>query len=234
MGEKPTKAIVECLDEAGITLDEVEVVAVGWDEPVCMAQNGEPYDPEAYRRDLLPMDSMPRLKEPPIQFVPHHLAHAASGVGTSGSGHAAILVIDGRGETQSTSLGVASRDGIEWLEVWDISQSLGNYYGNAADWAGFTFWGSGKLMGLASYGRPEQSKFLVPTSSGYRFEGSGSPTPSVKDQENQHLKLAFDHYKSLYPFTNGDAEDVMAHANFAASIQADLEEAVLQLARVAK
>ncbi len=94
---------------------------------------------------------------------------------TSGFERAAVLVIDGRGETQATSLGVASHTGIEWLDEWDISQSLGNYYGYAVEWTGFTFWGPGKLMGLASYGRPEPTQYLVPTTTGYHFEGSGPP-----------------------------------------------------------
>jgi predicted NodU family carbamoyl transferase len=234
MWETPTDAVAACLREAGITLDDVEVVAIGWDDPVCLEQKGERFDSEQYRQWLLPADRLPRDKTPTIQFVPHHLAHAASGLWTSGFDRAAILVMDGRGETQSTSLAAGSVAGIELLAEWDVSQSLGNFYGYAAEWAGFTFWGPGKLMGLAAYGRSNQPTPLITTDSGYRFDGSPPAPPDVGGQEQQHRDLLDRYFKSVYPFAPGDPTDVMAHAGFAASIQAALEEAIFQLARVAK
>lgn len=234
MGERPTGAMLACLKEAGITLDDVEVVAVGWNDPLCMQQNGTAYDPEAYRQALLPREHFAHHKAPPIQFVSHHLAHAASGMWTSGFGRAAVLVVDGRGDTQATSLWAGSPHALECLQEWDVSQSLGNFYGEAADWAGFSFWGPGKLMGLASYGRAEPSTALVTTASGYRFEGTAPPTPDVKLQARRHRELVHGHFATLYPYSRGDAGDIMAHANFAASIQAAVEAAVFELAKLAK
>jgi carbamoyltransferase len=34
MGETPERAIQACLSEASITLDDVEAIGVGWDEPL--------------------------------------------------------------------------------------------------------------------------------------------------------------------------------------------------------
>ncbi len=45
IGEASVRSIAECLFTAGIILDEVEVVALGWDDPIRVAQNGEQYDP---------------------------------------------------------------------------------------------------------------------------------------------------------------------------------------------
>jgi carbamoyltransferase len=234
MGETPTEAIAVCLREAGITLDEVAAVAVGWDEPVCSELNGERFDLAAFEQWILPNERLPRETTPPIQFVPHHVAHAASGLWTSGLSHPAILVMDGRGETQSTSLAAGSHGGIELLAEWDISQSLGNYYGYAAEWAGFSFWsGPGKLMGLAPYGRPQESTFLTPTPTGYHFAGSPPPPPDVSGQEQQHRALLDQYFQSLYPYAKGDPADVMAYAGFAATIQTALEEAIFSLARLA-
>jgi predicted NodU family carbamoyl transferase len=234
MGEKPTAAIIACLSEAGVTLDDIEAIAIGWDEPVCAAQKGEVHDPAQFREWLIPRDLLPRDREPPIQFVPHHLAHAASGMWTSGFDDAAVLVVDGRGETQSTSLAVGTRDTIRWFAEWDIAHSLGNFYGYAAEWAGFGFWGPGKLMGLAPYGKPLDSSCLVPTDSGYRFKGNGRSPTEVHEQESAHRALLDTFFESLYPFAPGDVDDIMAHAGFAASVQVALEEAVIQLARIAK
>jgi carbamoyltransferase len=236
MGEEPTDSIAVCLREAGVSLDEVEAIAVGWDEPVCWAQRGEDLNLEQYRHRLVPVSRIPHERTPPIHFVPHHAAHAASGLWTSGFDRAAILVMDGRGETQSTSLMAGSgAGGIELLGEWDISQSLGNYYGHAAEWAGFSFWsGPGKLMGLAPYGRPQQSTFLMPTPSGYHFVGSSTSPPDVSEQAKNQRALLKGFFGGLYPYAPGDPLDVMAYAGFAATIQAALEEAIFQLARVAR
>lgn len=234
MMERPAQAIAACLRHAGITLDEVETVAVGWDEPVTMAQNKEDYHPDRFAEALLPADILPHRQRPPVRFVAHHLAHAESGLWGSGFGRAAMLVVDGRGETQSTSLAAGGPDGFEWFGEMDISQSLGNFYGHAADWAGFTFWGPGKLMGLASYGRAEESMLLKVVESGYEFAGSSPSSSDVKEQSKAQRKLVFDYFASLYPFNGGDPSDIMAHANFAATIQAALEAAVFRLAEIVR
>ncbi len=43
-----------------------------------------------------------------------------------------------------------------------------------------------------------------------------------------------EHFKSLHPFRKGNSQDVMAHGDFAATIQRALEEAVLRLSQVAR
>jgi carbamoyltransferase len=70
-------------------------------------------------------------------MVPHHLAHAASAFWTSGFDRAAIVIADGRGETEATTLAIGSASGIEFVKTWDISRSLGNFYGTASEWVGF-------------------------------------------------------------------------------------------------
>jgi carbamoyltransferase len=89
-------------------------------------------------------------KIPPIEFVSHHKSHAASGMYTSGFEDSAVLVVDGRGECQSTSLYRGDQFDLRLLKEWPISESLGNFYGHAADWAGFGFWGARLLGGCGS------------------------------------------------------------------------------------
>lgn len=227
--QPPQAAMRVCLDEAGITLDDVEVVAVGWDEAVSRNPSNGPYEYDSFVAELLPEGAFPRQRPPRVQCESHHLAHAACAFYTSGFERAAVLVIDGRGDDESTSLGVAGPDGIEWIHEWPIGDSLGNYYGYAADWAGFGYWGAGKLMGLAAYGAPFGDLFVGATEDGYRFVDPVDPALDVTQQERTHRALLDAYFRRIYPFAPGDSGDVMAHARFAATIQAGLERAVAGL-----
>lgn len=234
--EAPTEAIAACLREAGIRLDDVDAIAVGWDEPTCWKLKDKLFDDAYFRAWLLPAERLPHESTPPIQFVAHHLAHAASAFWTSGFTDAAVLVMDGRGETQATTMAVANSAGIEPIDEWDITQSLGNFYGFASEWAGLTFWGAGKLMGLAAYGRSGQPLPLAATESGYTVQGIGSPDPIVERHDDQQRDVLRRHFRQTnYPFCQPEsAADIMAYSGFAASVQASLEEAVFQLARTVK
>jgi carbamoyltransferase len=89
-------------------------------------------------------------------------------------------------------------------------------------------------MGLASYGHPVAATCLTATRCGYEFNGGPVAGAGVGKQEDHSRRLLFDYFKSVYPFAPGDPGDIMAYANFAASVQAALEEAVFQLAKVAR
>ena len=86
--------------------------------------------------------------------MPHHLAHATAGYHASGWDTAAILVVDGNGEVESTSI-YSGAPGTRLLrkQVWPRSHSLGWMYDSASQFLGFGFLEAGKTMGLAAYGR---------------------------------------------------------------------------------
>jgi carbamoyltransferase len=234
-GESPAEAAHACLDAAGIRLDEVAEVAVGWDVPVLAEVEGTTFDPHVYTRWLFPAELFPGSVRPPLRFVPHHVAHAASALWTSGHDSAAILVLDGRGEAHATTIAHGTPEGIRVLRQWDTSLSLGHYYGFAAEWAGLTVWDAGKLMGLAAYGRPNQPTPLRTEAGGYDIGGRPSPherVPYHYFQLRNHLRKRFG--AENYPYTSGDLREPMAHADFASSVQHSLEEVVLHLAALAK
>lgn len=240
MNADPSVAIEACLAQAGMTLDDIDVVAIGWDDPYLVAtfspaEAWEAWDgPPAIRR-LLPRDRFPRSREPEIVYVRHHEAHAASGLFLSGYERSATLVVDGRGECQGTSLFRGSLEGLELLQEWPIADSLGNAYGHAADWVGFGFWGAGKLMGLAPYGRPSPNDLVELLPDGYRFVGGKvEGRDGVSRQEREHIDLMNAWFRARYPFAKGDADDIMAHADLAATMQHVFEETMFHLARLAK
>jgi carbamoyltransferase len=233
LGQSPAGAVVACLRSAKLTLDDVEEVAIGWNVPEYLSAEEKAYEARSFEQWLLPGELLPRQRPVALRFVPHHLAHAASGFYTSGFDEAAILVSDGRGERHATSVALASAKGIEILAQWDVTQSLGNFYGMAAEWAGFGYWGAGKLMGLASYGRARHRMPLVATPDGYAFVGSSTPAARTIGQYRQQERLLHWSFGRCPPSAPGDGSDAMAYADFAAAVQEALEAAVLGLARVA-
>lgn len=232
IGESPAGAVHRCLDAAGITLQDVGAIAVGWDVPRLAAIEGQPFRVDRFARWLL---EVPATTSPPVEklrFVPHHVAHAASALWTSGVPRAAVIVVDGRGEDCATSIGVGDGNGITFFETWDVGHSLGHLYGFAAEWAGFTEWDAGKLMGLASYGRPGQPVPLTIDGAGYRVDGVGDGKQPPAYRYFQLRRSVWTAFRARnFPFTVGSRREPMAHAHFAASIQDGLEAAVLDLAR---
>ena len=191
----PTYATAYCLSEAGVTLDDVDIVAFGWDYPRLFRSLGE--DWSWSERELLefylPSRLFPRSRDPRIEMIPHHLAHAASAFYASPFYRAAIIVVDGRGESEATTLAYGEGDTItEFLKI-PISFSVGNLYSRVTERLGFDWYHAGKTMGLAAYGRNVYgSDFLELTERGYRFNLPGRHlvrAPSGVDEEVRSLKL---------------------------------------------
>jgi carbamoyltransferase len=89
-----------------------------------------------------------------FHFVSHHRAHAASAFFLSPFQQAAILVVDGIGETATAWLGRGSPDGLEEIESIPYPHSIGMLWERVAVYLGFTEFDACKVMGLAAYGNP--------------------------------------------------------------------------------
>lgn len=149
----PVLATARCLQIAGIGPHEVDAVAVGWDEP--RLDRGWEFESPGRFLDRLGLYGPRR---PDLQFVPHHLAHAASAFHASPFASATVLVVDGNGEDECASIYRARRgQPLVRLVRWPRIYSLGHLYEAASKWLGLGRHGAGKTMGLAAYGsdRPE-------------------------------------------------------------------------------
>ena len=172
----PIRAIAFCLEQAGVTLDELDAL-VFYDKPLLKLERIlESYDSDAPRGLRSFLTSMPvwmkqkmmlkkvirdelyawqpynkrRLK---LLFTEHHLAHAASAFYPSVFEEAAVLTIDGVGEWATTSIGVGRGREIELLREIRFPHSLGLLYSAFTYYCGFEVnSGEYKLMGLAPYG----------------------------------------------------------------------------------
>jgi len=231
--ESPARAVAACLREVGVSLDQITAIGVGWNVPELAELEGVSFHEQDFVNWMV--GDTPRATNPSLVFVDHHLAHAASAFYTSGMDEAAIIVADGRGERVSTTVAVGSGSGITVLGSRDTRESLGHYYGWASEWAGLGLWGTGKLMGLASYGQPCQAVPLVGAPDGYQMKAlppDGTPVSHHFALHRRELRRWF--RANNYPFTSGTASDAMGYADFAASVQASLEAAILGLAAHAR
>lgn len=152
----PRLAVEHCLAQAAAGVEDVELVAVGWDVPHAARMYGVQWrleDTPAWLERYLGWRCT-WSQMPEVRFVGHHLAHATIAFHGSDFDEAAVLVVDGNGDDESISIYRASRDRpLVRVRVWPRSHSLGYMYDAACRFVGFGALQAGKLMGLSAYGR---------------------------------------------------------------------------------
>jgi len=109
-GIAPNKAIDHCLESAGLTLDDVHFVAVGWD-PAHYRKRKEKYISD-FQFKQLPVD----IRDKRVRFIRHHLTHALSAFTPSPFSRANVITLDGRGELESGLLGLGDGDDFQIIE----------------------------------------------------------------------------------------------------------------------
>lgn len=240
LGQAPGQAVRACLAAEGVGPEDIEAIAIGWDYGQIGLAGHRRFQPTGLRAMLFPESEGMRM--PPVTWVRHHLAHAASAYYSCGEDKVAILVIDGAGETQCTSIARGVDGRIEILREWPIAQSLGFFYSAASKWAGLGEWGAGKLMGLAAYGQARQSMPLGRHADGYLLDIRGGERSGGATGRGRMPMMTFDpaYEKAIravfschFPYADRQDEEAIAFADFAASVQEGLEDAVLGLAEEA-
>jgi carbamoyltransferase len=248
-------AAAYCLDQADITLAEVDEIAIAfnptWPQPSETCTDAE------LIAELLDPALFGHHRPGQVTVVEHHLAHAASAFYPSGFDEAAVLVVDGSGDGISATLAHGTNCGLKVLRQFPFSQSLGWFYETVAEHLGLGDWtSSGKLMGLAGYGNPDHYRldFLRPQAGGYHLDLSRwgiRPDEQVDDQYTdlryyQRLKAAYaaaytdlgiPPHRRARTYTGGRAEPDTSfspeHADLAATAQHLLEQCLTELAREA-
>ncbi len=174
----PTLAIDFCLNQAGITVDELDYV-VFYEKPILKFERilmsalgsfpkswrafGEAmvtwFDQKLWIKNLL----MDRIGVPAekLLFVGHHMSHAASAFFASPYDEAAILTIDGVGEWTTATIGhgrASWENGdneIKLTHEQRFPHSLGLLYSAFTAFLGFSVnSGEYKVMGMSPYGEP--------------------------------------------------------------------------------
>ena len=173
----PTQAIDYCLREGGVSLGEIEHIAINrqpgvnnWrrlqfvlthrPDPRLMLQKIRNIRSAASVKDALEEHYKTAINAE-VHHVEHHLAHLASAFLVSGFEEAACISIDGFGDFASTAMGWGSNDTIEIDQRVYFPHSLGIFYSALTQFIGFPHYGDEyKVMGLAPYGEPKFAKEL--------------------------------------------------------------------------
>ena len=99
------------------------------------------------------------VKDLKFYYTEHHLSHAASAFYPSPFDEAAILTIDGVGESATSLIGHGKGNGISVIKELRFPHSVGLLYSAFTYFCGFRVnSGEYKLMGLAPYGDPESER----------------------------------------------------------------------------
>lgn len=171
----PSTAVMFCLKEVGITLAEVDHIAIGRDPKAkflkklfFFAQHpvhslkfvtqrlSNQKQVTGIEDELAKLSGIPAEKiKSKIHQVEHHRSHLGSAFFASPFQEAALLSIDGSGDFSTTMLGIGKGTSIEVLDSVDFPHSIGIFYTAFTQLLGFPYYGDEyKVMGLAPYGQP--------------------------------------------------------------------------------
>lgn len=241
----PLHAIAYCLQEGKITPDDIDVIAWGWDMPLLYKFHGRnfSYDTEALNKLLFPCGYYPKKKKViPVEFVPHHLAHAASVYCARDNDELLpIVVVDGASEDCSVSIFLGKAGKIEKIKEYSMQVSPGFFYEAGCKYLGFSTWQAGKLMGLACYGKPTLVNFFGLGNDGEVFaplSGFKLAANNILDWEEEIVDMWIGIFEKewgsqkvpAYSFltSSGSFRSVLEpgirEKNIATSIQAELEK----------
>jgi len=168
----PSQAITYCLKEAGVSLAEVDHIAVNQDSHANLFRKlgyvllQRPsvrlvFDRLKNRRarrsiaELLDESFPSRKFRGEVHQVEHHLAHLSSAFHVSPFEEAVVVSVDGFGDFASAAWGIGKGRDISMDGRVHFPHSLGIFYQALTQYLGFPHYGDEyKVMGLAPYGRP--------------------------------------------------------------------------------
>ncbi len=225
-GYCPNNAVKYCLNEAKITLDDVDYISFHvWH------QNQD--DRSAMITTILNKIGA-FLKMTAVKadtFMPrHHASHSASAYLVSGFKSASIISADAVGDHQQTTLlGEGEGNTINYLQDYAMPHSLGYFYGLLTEYLGFRFAnGEGKVMGLAPYGQPRHD-FSEIFRCGTVIHEKAPPqlwlNKEIYGWAGDQPKLE----SILGPARKRGEEITQRHMDIAATVQKKIEEAMYNL-----
>lgn len=189
----PTLAIDRCLSEAGWSIQDVDEIAVAWNPSIDLEALPSGWlDARRHRGEHLLQVPARLMRQagagasagititdayaaaPPITFVDHYDAHLGNSYFMSPWDEAAVLILDGRAERQTSLLGRAAGVDMATFSEVRYPHSIGLFYGAVTQFLGFRpdcdEW---KVMALAAYADPE-NELLEPLSELVRVHADGT------------------------------------------------------------
>ncbi len=171
--------------------------------------------------------------EQKLLFSEHHLSHAASAFFPSPFNRAAILTIDGVGESTTTSLALGRGNKLLIQKEIHFPHSLGLLYSAITYYTGFKVnSGEYKVMGLAPYGEPKYAKLIKDHLIDIKSDGSFALDLSYFNYCTG-LTMTNEKFHALFgnPPRKPESNLTQREMDLSASIQVVLEEVVIKLAK---
>jgi len=255
----PSESIKYCLAEAGITLAELDHVAINQDSRASLGRK------ILYTLTHLPSPALvlDRLKNKRkrdsiethlahafsgqsfggrVHAVEHHLAHLSSAFHVSPFAEAVAVSVDGFGDFASAAWGVGRGVDINVEGRVHFPHSLGIFYQALTQFVGFPHYGDEyKVMGLAPYGAP---KYLDAMRQIVQLKADGGFRLNLKYFRHHREKIAYEWDNGipvfgelfspalselLGPARGKDEPLEQKHKDIARSVQAMYEEAFFHL-----
>jgi carbamoyltransferase len=248
----PVHAIEFCLNQAGVRISEVDIVAF-YDKPFLkferLLESYLAYAPFGIKsawkglpiwiKDKLWISDKIRTElnfKGKLLFPEHHESHAASAFYPSPFEESAILTMDGVGEWTTSSLAYGRGNAIQILEEQHFPHSLGLLYSAFTYYTGFKVnSGEYKLMGLAPYGSPVYYDTILENLIDLKEDGS-----FILDQRyfnyTAGLTMTGRRFHELFggPPRKPESPITAKEMDLASSIQKVTEEIILKTAVFAK
>jgi carbamoyltransferase len=219
-GVLPIESIAACLKEGGLSMHDIDLIALPGETYVNMVERTQ-----AYLRHHFGF-------APSIELINHQTAHLASAFFPSGFPKAMCLSYDAYGDRLSAAMGIADyTSGVKVLETRPHDNSLGMFYATMTSFLGFMPGEDEyKVMGLAPYGSDvvDLSLFARPASDGYSVNEQyirTSPPPSSAYEQFYSERLI-----QLLGESRRKGERItQRHRDVAAGTQRALEECAVSL-----
>jgi len=252
----PAHAVRYCLQAAGVTIQEVDHIAIPRNprarlvQKVLYAVKLPRFALERVRvlghfgriKEALAqaLEVDPKAIKATFHRVEHHLAHLASSFFVSPFERAAVLSLDGLGDFASGMWGIGEGNRITVWGSVPFPHSVGMYYTAVTQFLGFWKYGDEyKVMGLSAYGEPEfleefRQMLRVNDGMGYEMDlryfrhHTDGPTMTWEAGEPQLGQLFSEEFVRRFGDPHPPRTPVgRREENLAASLQARLEEVVL-------
>ena len=252
----PSKAIEYCLNEANLSLEEVDYITF-YDKPFLKFErliitylafapkglksfimamsvwlHGKLFLKKNLTKEFKKIDR--NFSSAKLRFGEHHFSHAASAFYASPFNEAVVLTLDGVGEWATTSVAIGKGHELEIVKEIYFPHSLGLLYSAFTYYTGFRVnSGEYKLMGLAPYGEPIYKDLILDNLIDIKKDGSYRLNQTYFNYA-AGLTMVNQKFCDLFgePIRRPDTDKLTQfHMDIAASIQAVTEDVVLTITR---
>lgn len=252
----PVNAMRYCLEQGGITSEELEAV-VYYDQPLltldrflknslALGRNsgnlvdssyGKLFSYKLWIHKQIEAAIGGLGKHGKLLVTKHHISHAASAFYPSPYEKAVVLTIDGVGEWTTTAIGIGDGSSLQLFEEIQYPHSIGLMYSAFTYFCGFKVnSGDYKFMGLAPYGKPVYYDTIKENMVDIKEDGSYRLNLEYFDYHKGGTMINEEKFSELFHGGRRQPESriTQREMDIAASVQKITEEMILLLARHAK